>query len=248
MKILYYVYLLDVYMAVANVAKERGFVFAKAHPNDKNTLVMKGAFHPFLTNPVGNTITVDENSNVIFLTGANMAGKSTFMKSFGITVFLAHVGFPVPAKEMEFSVQNGMFTTINLPDNLSMGYSHFYAEVLRVKKVAQQVRQTQHLIVVFDELFRGTNVKDAYDATVAVTEAFAGIRNCTFIISTHIIEAGEVLKERCDNINFVYLPTKMEGSKPVYTYTLAPGITDDRHGMMIVNNEHIIEIIKNGEA
>lgn len=96
-----------------------------------------------------------------------------------------------------------------------------------MKKVAQQVRQTQHLIVVFDELFRGTNVKDAYDATVAVTEAFAGIRNCTFIISTHIIEAGEVLKERCDNINFVYLPTKMEGSKPVYTYTLAPGITDD---------------------
>ena len=88
MKILYYVYLLDVYMAVANVAKERGFVFAKAHPNDKNTLVMKGMFHPFLTKPVGNTITVDENSNVIFLTGANMAGKSTFMKSFGITVFL----------------------------------------------------------------------------------------------------------------------------------------------------------------
>ena len=209
---------------------------------------MKGMFHPFLAKPVGNTITVDENSNVIFLTGANMAGKSTFMKSFGITVFLAHVGFPVPAKEMEFSVQNGMFTTINLPDNLSMGYSHFYAEVLRVKKVAQQVRQTQHLIVVFDELFRGTNVKDAYDATVAVTEACAGIRNCTFIISTHLIEAGEVLKEKCDNINFVYLPTKMEGSKPVYTYTLAPGITDDRHGMMIVNNEHIIEIIKNGEA
>ena len=165
MKILYYVYLLDVYMAVANVAKERGFVFAKAHPNDKNTLVMKGMFHPFLTKPVGNTIAVDENSNVIFLTGANMAGKSTFMKSFGITVFLAHVGFPVPAKEMEFSVQNGMFTTINLPDNLSMGYSHFYAEVLRVKKVAQQVRQTQHLIVVFDEL-EGVFVFEAFSVSV----------------------------------------------------------------------------------
>lgn len=248
MKILYQVYLLDVYMSVAKVARERGFVFGKAHPNEKNFLKMNGIFHPFLTNPVGNTIEVDENSNVIFLTGANMAGKSTFMKSFGIALFLAHVGFPIPAKEMEFSVQNGMFTTINLPDNLSMGYSHFYAEVLRVKKVAQQVRHTQHLIVVFDELFRGTNVKDAYDATVAVTEAFAGIRNCTFIISTHIIEAGEVLKQRCDNINFVYLPTKMEGSQPIYTYTLAPGITDDRHGMMIVNNERIIEIIKNGES
>jgi DNA mismatch repair ATPase MutS len=97
-------------------------------------------------------------------------------------------------------------------------------------------------------LFRGTNVKDAYDATVAVTEALAGIRNCTFIISTHIIEAGDVLKQKCDNINFVYLPTKMEGSKPIYTYKLAKGVTDDRHGMMIVNNEKIIEILKNNKA
>lgn len=246
LKILSCIYLLDVYMSVAKVGKERGFVFARALPDEHNVLKIKGVFHPFLSKPVGNTIEVDENSNVIFLTGANMAGKSTFMKSFGIAVFLAHVGFPVPAAEMEFSVQNGMFTTINLPDNLNMGYSHFYAEVLRVKKVAQQVRQTQHLIVVFDELFRGTNVKDAYDATVAVTEAFAKIRNCTFIISTHIIEAGETLKERCNNVNFVYLPTRMEDSKPIYTYTLASGITDDRHGMMIVNNEHIIEIIKSG--
>ena len=244
MKILYYVYLLDVYMAVANVAKERGFVFAKAHPNDKNRLVMKGMFHPFLTKPVGNTITVDENSNVIFLTGANMAGKSTFMKSFGITVFLAHVGFPVPAKEMEFSVQNGMFTTINLPDNLNMGYSHFYAEVLRVKKVAQQVRQTQHLVVVFDELFRGTNVKDAFDATLAVTEAIAERKNCAFMVSTHIIEVGQELGKRCDNVTFEYLPTVMKGKLPTYTYKLEPGITSDKHGMIIINNEKIIEIIK----
>ena len=205
---------------------------------------MKGMFHPFLAKPVGNTITVDENSNVIFLTGANMAGKSTFMKSFGITVFLAHVGFPVPAKEMEFSVQNGMFTTINLPDNLSMGYSHFYAEVLRVKKVAQQVRQTQHLIVVFDELFRGTNVKDAFDATLAVTEAIAERKNCAFMVSTHIIEVGQELGKRCDNVTFEYLPTVMKGKLPTYTYKLEPGITSDKHGMIIINNEKIIEIIK----
>ena len=176
-----------------------------------------------------------------------MAGKSTFMKSFAISIFLAHVGFPVPAEAMEFSVRNGMFTTINLPDNLSMGYSHFYAEVLRVKKVAQQVRQTPNLIIIFDELFRGTNVKDAYDATLAVTEAFTEIRNCTFMISTHIIEVGQVLKERCSNIKFVYLPTVMEGSTPVYTYKLKEGITNDRHGMIIINNEKIIEII-NGEG
>lgn len=173
-----------------------------------------------------------------------MAGKSTFMKSFAISIFLAHVGFPVPAGRMEFSVREGMFTTINLPDNLSMGYSHFYAEVLRLKRVAQEVRKTPNLVIIFDELFRGTNVKDAYDATLAVTEAFSEIRNCTFMISTHIIEVGEVLKERCSNIKFIYLPTVMEGSKPVYTYRLEPGITNDRHGMIIINNERIIETIE----
>ena len=214
-KILYYIYLIDVYITVAQVAKTNHFTYARAYPAEKNILEIKGAFHPFLKKPVGNDIEVNENSNVIFLTGANMAGKSTFMKSFAISIFLAHVGFPVPAEAMEFSVRNGMFTTINLPDNLSMGYSHFYAEVLRVKKVAQQVRQTPNLIIIFDELFRGTNVKDAYDATLAVTEAFSEIRNCTFMISTHIIEVGQVLKERCSNIKFVYLPTVMEGSTPV---------------------------------
>lgn len=247
LKILHYIYLMDVYIAVARVAKERGFTFASVLPAERNVLKIKGAFHPFLAKPIGNTIEVDENSNIIFLTGANMAGKSTFMKTFSIAIFLAHAGFPVPAEEMEFSARNGMFTTINLPDNLSMGYSHFYAEVLRLKKVVMQLQQTKNLVIVFDELFRGTNVKDAYDATLAVTEAFAGIPNCLFLISTHIIEVGLVLKERCKNIRFVYLPTKMDGSKPVYTYRLAEGITNDRHGMIIIDNERIIDII-NGEG
>jgi DNA mismatch repair protein MutS len=241
--LLQYIYNLDVYISVARVSEERNFVYAKALPAGENILNIEDVYHPFLKNPVGNSIKADETSNMIFLTGANMAGKSTFMKSFGIAVYLAHMGFPVPASKMEFSVQNGMFTTINLPDNINIGYSHFYAEVMRVKKVAENLGSLKNLIVIFDELFRGTNVKDAYEATVAVTEAFAANRNCTFIVSTHIIEAGETLKERCNNINFVNLPTVMEGSIPRYTYKIVPGISSDRHGMVIINNEGILEIL-----
>jgi DNA mismatch repair protein MutS len=243
--LLHNIYNLDVFVSVANVSLERHFTYAKALPSGKNILVMENVYHPLLKNPVGNSIKVDEASNMIFLTGANMAGKSTFMKTFGIAVFLAHMGFPVPASKMEFSVQNGMYTTINLPDNINRGYSHFYAEVMRVKKVAESVGNSKNLIVIFDELFRGTNVKDAYDATVAVTEAFAANRNCTFIISTHIIEAGETLKEKCDNINFINLPTVMDGNIPRYTYKITPGITSDRHGMIIIRNEGILDILKN---
>jgi DNA mismatch repair ATPase MutS len=172
-----------------------------------------------------------------------MAGKSTFMKTFGIAVFLAHVGFPVPAEAMRFSVRDGLFTTINLPDNLNRGYSHFYAEVRRLKRCAQSVNTWPNLVIIFDELFRGTNVKDAYDATVAVTEAFSKIKSSIFMISTHIIEAGEDLKKLCDNIEYIYLPTIMEGAVPRYTYKLEKGITADRHGMIIIRNEGILDIL-----
>jgi DNA mismatch repair ATPase MutS len=243
-KLLSYIYQLDVYISVAKIATERNFVFPKALDKELHTVILKGVYHPMVKKAIPNTIHITPESNIVFLTGANMAGKSTFMKSLGIAMYLAHMGFPVAAEKMEFSVRDGIYTTINLPDDLNSGNSHFYAEVLRVKKVARELGIAKNLFIIFDELFRGTNVKDAYEATIAITEAFAEKRNCMFVVSTHIIEAGEVLKERCDNINFTYLPTLMDGNKPIYTYTLESGITADRHGMIIINNEGILEIIK----
>lgn len=244
LELLQQVYYIDVFSAVAEVATQKDFAFAEIDQDAGHILEMKGVYHPLVPNAVGNDLHIDEDSNMIFLTGANMAGKSTFMKTFSIAIYLAHMGFPIPGKAMRFSVQNGMFTTINLSDNLNMGFSHFYAEVARLKEVAESVNENDRLIVVFDELFRGTNVKDAYDATVAVMDAFATKRQCTFVISTHIIEAGEVLKGMRDNIKFQYLPTVMEGNVPKYTYTITEGITSDRHGMVIIENEKILDILK----
>ncbi|PUZ25789.1 DNA mismatch repair protein [Chitinophaga parva] len=239
---------LDVYLSIARVATERGFAFPRALPAGASGVRLEGVYHPQVKGAVGNDITVTPEGNVLFLTGANMAGKSTFMKSLSIALFLAHMGFPVPAQSMEFAVLDGIYTTINLPDNLGMGASHFYAEVLRVKKMALELGQGKKLFIVFDELFRGTNVKDAYEATIAIVKAFARQRGSLFVISTHIIEAGEVLRAECGNVRFVFLPTRMDGHRPVYTYTLAPGITDDRHGMIIINNEGILDILRSGLA
>jgi DNA mismatch repair protein MutS len=242
--ILAFIYQLDVYVSVAAVALTHNYIFPKALNKDQHAITFVGVYHPLVKKAIGNSIHITPQSNVVFLTGANMAGKSTFMKSLGIALYLAHLGFPVAAEKMEFSVRDGIYTTINLPDDLSSGNSHFYAEVLRVKKVARELGADKNLFIIFDELFRGTNVKDAYEGTIAITEAFAEKRNCMFVVSTHIIEAGEVLRERCANINFVYLPTRMNVNTPVYTYTLESGITADRHGMIIINNERILEIIR----
>lgn len=232
----------DVNIAVSSVARERGFTYARALPKQMNSFNATNLRHPCIDNAVGNNIEMQKQSNVIFLTGANMAGKSTWMKSIGISMYLAHIGFPIAASSMEFSVREGIYSSINVADNIGLGYSHFYAEVVRVKNAADATATGKHLLLMFDELFKGTNVKDAYDGTLAVTEAFSEYVNCLFIVSTHIIEVGEALKKR-SNIQFTFMPTIMEGSVPKYTYLLEKGITEDRQGMLIIRNEGIIELI-----
>ncbi|HEV3411108.1 MAG TPA: DNA mismatch repair protein [Puia sp.] len=245
--LLQYIYRLDVYISVGRIAVKRGFVFPEAMAGENNSLELEGIYHPQLTDPVPNDLRLTARGNLVFLTGANQAGKSTFMRSLGTAMYLAHMGFPVAASRMAFSVRDGMYTTINLPDDLGTGVSHFYAEVLRVKKVARELGMRKNLFVIFDELFRGTNVKDAYEATIAITAGFAQKRNSLFVISTHIVEAGEVLKDRAENIRFIYLPTTLDKNTPVYSYRLEEGITADRHGMVIIRNEGIIELLKKGK-
>jgi len=248
---------LDLYIAVSDVARDKGFCQGVAlpaggqpslngDPDRVGILHIIGLYHPGLsaTTAVANDLAFDAAHNTLFLTGANMSGKSTLMKAVGIAVYLAHMGFPLPVASMEFSVMDGLYSSINVPDNLALGYSHFYAEVIRVKTVAADVGRGLRLVVIFDELFKGTNVQDAYEATTAVTGAFTGWDQCFFIVSTHIIEAGEALREEHAGIQFARLPTVMKNGQPRYTHRLEEGITDDRHGMTIIRNEGILEMLE----
>jgi hypothetical protein len=236
-------YELDVYMAVGKVSRMNKFSYAVAMPVEDQMLRISNCRYPVLKNAKGNDIRLDRSNNVLFITGANMAGKSTLMKSIGVAVYLAHMGFPVAADRMEFSIKDGIFSSINLPDDISQSLSHFYAEVLRVKTVAEEVSRSKNLLVIFDELFKGTNVKDAFDATLAVTQAFAEYDNCSFVISTHILEVAAELKQSHQNIQFSFMPTIMNGKIPSYTYKLQEGVSADRHGMMIIENEGILAML-----
>ena len=241
LKIIQILYQIDAFQAVADTATELGFVFPEFL--DGKAIEITGLYHPFLKDAVANDLLLDEKGNMLFLTGANMAGKSTFLKAFGTAVYLAHLGFPVAAASMRTSVFNGLFSTINIADNINKGYSHFYSEVLRVKSVAEEINKTGNMVVIFDELFRGTNVKDAYDASLATISAFAGVKSSVFLVSTHIMEVAEELR-RLKNIRFGYFHTSIEGKTTIYSYELRSGVTEERLGMLIFENERIVEIIK----
>lgn len=240
--VLSFIYELDVYHAVGMVARAKGLRYATALEPEENVFRCQNLRHPCIEKAIGNDLLLEEDSNVLFLTGANMAGKSTWMKSLGIGIYLAHMGFPVAADRFEFSLREGLYSSINVADNINLGYSHFYAEVVRVKQAAEAAASGVRLMLMFDELFKGTNVKDAFDGTLAVTEGFAEYTNCLFVVSTHIIEVGEELRS-FPNIQFRYMPTILEGGVPQYTYRLKEGITEDRQGMMIIQSEKILELL-----
>jgi len=241
-KILELTYLLDGYISMASVATEKGLGFPVFVDSLHPTIHMEGFFHPLLKDPVKNDICFTGDQNLCFVSGANMAGKSTFLKSIGLNVYLSHLGFPVPAASMVTSLFNGLYTTINISDNINKGYSHYYSEVKRVKDITEFIKEKKRVFVIFDELFRGTNVKDAFDATLMITRGFTGINNSCFFISTHIVEVAKEL-EKSSKISFKCFESTLQDKQPVYNYKLKEGISSERLGVTILMNEGIMELI-----
>lgn len=241
-EILDIMYEIDAYKSISIASNKSGFTLPII-TSSNNNFQIKGLFHPFLENPVDNDFEISEGKNICFLTGPNMAGKSTFLKSVGVSLYLSQIGFPVPAKYMKTSVFNGLLTTINLSDNINKGYSHFYSEVLRVKYVAERICQNGNIFIVFDELFRGTNVKDAFEASLSVIKAFSKLNKGAFAISTHIIEIADKLN--VDSVFYKYFEANLINDTPQYNYKLKDGVTDERIGMYILKKEKVIETIEN---
>lgn len=236
------IYEFDAYFAVAKTAKKYSLSYPNISNDENKKIEIKGLKHIFIDKAVSNNIFISTDKNVSFITGVNMAGKSTLLKSIAVAVYLSHLGFPVPAEEMKTSLFNGLSTTINIADNLSEGYSHFYNEVRRLKDVAEKIDKSKNMLVIFDELFRGTNIKDAHEASVSIINAFSKIKNCLFLVSTHIIEVAEDLNQN-KNIDFNFLETKMINGKPSFSHKLKAGITAERMGFWIIQNEGILDIL-----
>ncbi len=242
-RILDFTYKVDAFLSISKAYKINKMTFSEFLSSEKLNLKVEGLYHPFIKDPVPNDFLINHDNNLCFLTGANMSGKSTFLKSIGLCIYLSHIGFPVPARKMETTVFNGLLSTINIPDNINKGYSHYYSEVKRVKEAALLIKENKKVIVIFDELFRGTNVKDAFDASLLITSAFSNIKTSLFLISTHIIEVAEDLKNN-KAILFKYFESELKGEIPVYNYKLQNGVSSERLGLQIVKNEKILEILE----
>lgn len=234
---------LDAWYGMAMATKKHGLVFPKFIQSQQPFIEMKGLRHILLEQPVAYDVSLDRNTNFLFLTGANMAGKSTFIKSVGVAVFLAHIGMAVPVQNMELSLFDGMLSNINVLDNIVKGESYFYNEVQRIKATIQKVNDGRKWLILIDELFKGTNIQDAMKCSSAVIEGLLKIKNSIFILSTHLYEIGEALKVH-PNIHFNYFETTVVNDQLHFNYQLREGISNDRFGYLILKKEGVVKMLE----
>jgi hypothetical protein len=166
-------YEVDALISMAITTAEQNFSFPDMINDNDPVFEVAGLYHPLLPNAVPYDINLAGISNFVFLTGPNMAGKTTFLKASGIAVYLAHLGMGIPARSARISYFDRLLTSLNITDSIASGYSFFYSEVKRVKQLAEHLKDGERIFSIFDELFRGTNVKDAFDASKMIISGWS---------------------------------------------------------------------------
>lgn len=235
---------LDAYMSMAIACKKYDFSFPTVEKSDQPFVNAKGLYHLLLPSPIAYDIDLNKKENFIFLTGANMGGKSTYIKAIGLGVYLAHIGMGVPAKNMHLSLFDGLLSNIQVEDNIFKGQSYFYNEVQRIKKTLEKISDGKNWLILIDELFKGTNIQDAMKCSTAVIEGLIKMKHSLFVLSTHLYEIGDALKQY-PNIQFRYFETQMTEEKIEFSYLIKEGISNDRIGYLILKREGVTKILEN---
>ena len=236
---------LDAWQSMGKATVKNSWVFPELLPAIPVCLETKALSHPLLKNPVSYDISFDNSRNFLLLTGANMSGKTTFMRALGVGALLAHLGMGVPAESMRISFLQGIITNMQVEDSILKGESYFFAEVQRMKQTAEKLLQYQPHLVLMDELFKGTNVHDAYECTKAVVEGLLNHPNHLMILSTHLYEVAQQFSNN-NEILFSYFVTNLaEDGSYQFTYELKDGISNDRIGYRILQKEGVIDLLGN---
>lgn len=234
---------LDAWYSMALAIRQYGLCFPEFKDEPQPLIDAKELYHILLPAPVPYDVRMSKESNFLFLTGANMAGKSTFIKAVGSAIFLAHLGMGVPAKAMQVTIFDGLLSNINVVDNIVKGESYFFNEVQRIRNTILKINDGRKWLVLIDELFKGTNMQDAMKCSSTVIKGLIKIKNSLFILSTHLYEIGEELKQY-SNISFRYFETSVKDDQLEFSYQLQEGISNDRLGYLILKREKVVDLLE----
>ena len=148
----------------------------------------------------------------------------------------------VPAASCRISRFDRLMSAIRTEDNLRDGISYFQAEARRVRELVRPVAEGENCLVIADELFRGTNVKDARDASLLVLQAFARAEAGCFLVASHLVELADVLAA-VDGVSLYKLEADLEDGIVTFPYRLEEGASAQRLGMKVLEREGVVDLL-----
>mgnify|MGYP002456821642 FL=1 len=178
-------------------------------------------YHPLLLpdQAQGNDVTL--GSGITIITGSNMSGKTTFLRTVAINLVLAYLGAPVCAETLKASYMR-IFTSMRVKDDVAHGISTFYAEILRIKEMAVYRKEEKPMLCLIDEIFKGTNSADRIVGAKEVITKLAGSR-CMTVVSTHDFELCSITdKDQTPAVNY-HFQEYYEGDELRFDYKIRDG-------------------------
>lgn len=198
-------------------------------PEESDEFEFEDLYHPLIKNPVSNSLKIEEG---IILTGSNMSGKTTFLRTIGIALVLFNASGLVPAKSFH-SPKLDIYTSLRANDMLEEGVSTFYAEIMRMKKINEAIKKGPCMILI-DEIFKGTNMKDRLEASFKIIEKLS-MSKSYFIISTHDIELTNA-----KNIVNYHFSDYFNDNKLYFDYKIKEGISTKTNAIELLKMADII--------
>lgn len=233
---------LGIYDALCSLANyaflNPGFVFPE--PDSSVLLDFKLTGHPLIApdERVDNNIGISGKGEFIIITGANMAGKSTFLRTVTINLILAMMGAPVCAKYAKFRPVK-IFSSMRTSDSLQKNESYFYAELKRLKELLDLLKNGNDLFIVLDEILKGTNSADKQKGSRVVLGEIIKLRG-SGLIATHDLDLAELEKEYPDNIRNKCFEVEIKGDNIYFDYILYDGITKKMNALLLMKQMGIL--------
>ena len=191
----------------------------------------RSIYHPFLgEKAVRNNFDI-QNHEYYIITGANMAGKSTFLRTLGVNYILAMNGLPVFAEEMHVSVFR-LFTNMRTTDDLTHGISYFNAELLRLKQLIASLDPNVPSLIILDEILKGTNSLDKLNGSRLFLE-YISERNVTGVIATHDLELSKLEDENPQRFHNYSFEIEL-GTDVTYTYKIGRGVARNQNATFLL--------------
>ena len=222
--------------------------FAYNHPQYTNPELTEKPFcflatqmgHPLMpaSQCVKNDATIPSRPFFLIITGANMAGKSTYLRTIGVNYLLACIGAPVCCERLKL-YPNQLITSLRTSDSLSDNESYFFAELKRLKRIIDLLNQGQQLFIILDEILKGTNSMDKQKGSFDLIRQFMQLK-ANGIIATHDLLLGSLIKQFPEEIRNYCFEADIKENELTFSYKLREGVAQNMNACFLMKKMGII--------